>query len=99
VAFDTLLRTLRGRGYDVTCAALRCRSSCHAVRSRKAAPRRRHSYVRNFTDVDDKIIRRATEARAQRRALPAAGGCSAEQLVCAPGACLALRSWACSAAS
>lgn len=46
VAFDTLLRALRARGYDVT-------------------------YVRNFTDVDDKIIRRAAEARSPSRRLRA----------------------------
>jgi cysteinyl-tRNA synthetase len=71
VAFDTLLRSLRRHGYDVTCVPLRAvRRSvalAYVVRSRcsRAARRTRaRSYVRNFTDVDDKIIRRAAEVRA-----------------------------------
>ena len=76
VAFDTLLRSLRRHGYDVTCVHLRavCRAvalAC-AVRSRRSRVARRtraRSYVRNFTDVDDKIIRRAAEVRAPPLAL------------------------------
>ncbi len=63
VAFDTLLRTLHRHGYDVTCVRslpLQC-----AVFAGRLADAHTHagSYVRNFTDVDDKIIRRAAEAR------------------------------------
>ena len=76
VAFDTLLRSLRRRGYDVTCVLtlFLARFLAHPLWltlflrlgtpsfTRLAPPT--YSYVRNFTDVDDKIIRRASEARA-----------------------------------
>lgn len=44
VVFDTVVRYLRERGYDVT-------------------------YVRNITDIDDKIIRRASETHREWRSL------------------------------
>ena len=44
IVFDTLVRYLRARGFDVT-------------------------YVRNFTDIDDKIINRAREVGKETSAL------------------------------
>jgi cysteinyl-tRNA synthetase len=62
VAFDTLFRALRHRGYDVTCVPGWRHCRLCSIHDKRHSPRVCR-YVRNFTDVDDKIIRRANEAR------------------------------------
>ena len=68
VAFDTLFRLLRSALPQFPCGGKHCQRAGELSQKASAAPRRGRkagyevTYCRNFTDIDDKIIRRAQEA-------------------------------------